>query len=190
MGPAAAEVAQIGASAREHRDLHRRGFHRLPLLAMCPIRSAVRIAIAVIVNDGFTPPAVGNTEPSQTKRFGMSQLRQSALTTLSFGVNPMRAVPARVVHVVVLPPDVLGADQLKTCAHLIERMADHCFIVVAPRIGDARECAARIDRYHRPASPDCSRSVVARRPSSARPGDCSAASPRAARRPKAPWSRS
>ena len=59
------------------------------------MRSTVRIAMLVIVSEGFTPPVVGKIEPSQTQRFGMSQLLQSALTTLVAGSSPMRAVPAR-----------------------------------------------------------------------------------------------
>jgi hypothetical protein len=53
----------------------------------------VRQAIAWIVSEGLTPPTVGNTDPSQTQRLLMSQLRQSALTTLVAGSLPIRAVP-------------------------------------------------------------------------------------------------
>ena len=53
-----------------------------PRRAIALIRSAVRQAIAWIVSDGLTPPTVGNTEPSQIHKLGMSQQRQSALTTL------------------------------------------------------------------------------------------------------------
>ena len=70
-------------------------YQRSPLAAKVRIRSAVRQAIAWIVSDGLTPPTVGNTEPSQIHRLGMSQLRQSALTTLVRGSSPMRAVPFR-----------------------------------------------------------------------------------------------
>ncbi|PRG10369.1 hypothetical protein C6Q14_04595 [Burkholderia ambifaria] len=56
-----------------------------PRATIARMRSAVRHAIASIVSDGFTPPTVGNTEPSQTHRFGMSQLRQSLSTTLVAG---------------------------------------------------------------------------------------------------------
>jgi hypothetical protein len=35
----------------------------------------VRHAMAWIVSDGFTPPTVGNTEPSQIHKFGMSHAR-------------------------------------------------------------------------------------------------------------------
>ena len=59
------------------------------------MRSPVRQAIAWIVSDGLTPPTVGNTEPSQIHKFGMSQLRQSAFTTLVSGSSPIRAVPLR-----------------------------------------------------------------------------------------------
>ena len=59
------------------------------------MRSAVRSAIAWMVREGLTPPVVGNTDPSQIHKFGMSHERQSALTTLVSASNPMRAVPAR-----------------------------------------------------------------------------------------------
>src|SRR5438067_13855858 len=59
------------------------------------IRSAVRAAMASIVNEGLTAVEVGNTEPSQTNRFGTSCERQSALTTDSEGSLPMRHVPNR-----------------------------------------------------------------------------------------------
>src|SRR5581483_7038523 len=66
-----------------------------PRAARALMRSAVRRAMAWMVSEGLTPPTVGNTEPSQTHRFAMSQLRQSALTTLVRGSSPMRAVPLR-----------------------------------------------------------------------------------------------
>jgi hypothetical protein len=62
---------------------------------MTPIRSAVRQAIAWMVRDGLTPPTVGNADPSQIHRLGMSQLRQSAFTTLNAGSSPIRQVPFR-----------------------------------------------------------------------------------------------
>ena len=66
-----------------------------PRVASALIRSAVRIATLVIVKDGLTPPVVGNIDPSQTHRLGISQLRQSPFTTLLARSPPMRAVPAR-----------------------------------------------------------------------------------------------
>src|SRR5699024_5521665 len=90
------------------RDAHRRGgqrYRQLPRLktvtqsspcaAISRILSAVRQAIAWMVREGLTPPTVGNTEPSQIHKLGISQLRQSALTTLVRGLSPMRAVPAK-----------------------------------------------------------------------------------------------
>src|SRR5690242_18343191 len=62
-----------------------------PRLASARMRSAVRHAMAWIVSDGLAPPTVGNTEPSQIQRLGMSQLRQSASTTLLDGPLPIRA---------------------------------------------------------------------------------------------------
>ena len=59
------------------------------------MRSAVRQAIAWIVSEGLTPPTVGNTEPSHIHKLGISQERQSALTTLLAGSSPIRAVPLR-----------------------------------------------------------------------------------------------
>lgn len=43
-----------------------------PRRASSAMRAAVRMAMAVMVNDGFTPPVVGKIEPSQTNRLGMS----------------------------------------------------------------------------------------------------------------------
>jgi hypothetical protein len=51
-----------------------------PRRACILIRSAVRQAIAWIVNDGLAPPTVGKTDPSQIHKLGMSQLRQSSVT--------------------------------------------------------------------------------------------------------------
>ena len=59
------------------------------------MRSAVRQAMAWMVRDGLTPPTVGKTEPSQIQRLRMSQLRQSASTTLVRRSSPIRAVPLR-----------------------------------------------------------------------------------------------
>ena len=59
------------------------------------MRSAVRQAIAWMVSDGLTPPTVGNTEPSQIHKLGISHERQSALTTLVRGSAPMRTLPLR-----------------------------------------------------------------------------------------------
>src|SRR5438067_1174621 len=59
------------------------------------MRSAVRAAMASIVNEGLTAVEVGNTEPSQIKRFGTSCARQSALTTEFAGSLPIRHVPSR-----------------------------------------------------------------------------------------------
>ena len=64
-----------------------------PLPAIVLMRSAVRHAIACIVRDGFTPPTVGKTEPSQIHRLGISQLRQFVSITLVRGSSPIRAVP-------------------------------------------------------------------------------------------------
>ncbi|CCD86220.1 Recombinase [Bradyrhizobium sp. ORS 285] len=66
-----------------------------PRRAIARMRSAVRQAMAWMVRDGLTPPTVGNTEPSQIHRLGMSQLRQSASTTLLRGSLPILAVPLR-----------------------------------------------------------------------------------------------
>jgi len=57
-------------------------FQTSPRTASARMRSAVRQAIAWIVSDGFRPLTVGNTEASHIQRLGMSQLRQSLLTTL------------------------------------------------------------------------------------------------------------
>ena len=61
------------------------------------MRSAVRQAIAWMVRDGLTPPTVGNTEPSQTQRLRMSQLRWLVSTTLRRGSSPVRAMAGVVV---------------------------------------------------------------------------------------------
>jgi hypothetical protein len=37
--------------------------------------SPIRQATAMIVRDGFAPPPVGNNDPSQIQRFGMSHVR-------------------------------------------------------------------------------------------------------------------
>ena len=80
------------------------------------MRSAVRQAIAWMVSDGLTPPTVGNTEPSQIQRLGMSQLRQSASTTLRARIvaHPRGAV--QMAGVVVLSPNVARAGGLQRLA--------------------------------------------------------------------------
>src|SRR5262249_22824258 len=80
------------AGRRTARDLR---FYRSPLAAKRLIRSAARQAMAWMVRDGLTPPTVGKTDPSQIQRLRISQLRQSASTTLVRGSAPMRAVPLR-----------------------------------------------------------------------------------------------
>ena len=50
-----------------------------------------------MVSDGLTPPTVGNTDPSQTHKLRMSQLRHSALTTLMRGSSPMRGAGASTI---------------------------------------------------------------------------------------------
>ena len=76
------------------------------------MRSAVRQAIAWMVSDGLTPPTVGNTEPSQIQRLGMSQLRQSASTTLSARIVAHARRAVEMAGVVVLRPDVPRVDRL------------------------------------------------------------------------------
>ena len=76
------------------------------------MRSAVRQAIAWMVSDGLTPPTVGNTEPSQIQRLGMSQLRQSALTTLVRGIVAHARGAVEMAGVVGLVPDLARAGRL------------------------------------------------------------------------------
>ena len=80
------------------------------------MRSAVRQAIAWIVSDGLTPPTVGNTEPSQIHRLGMSQLRQSASTTLVARIVAHARGAVQMAGVVLLPPDLARADGLERSA--------------------------------------------------------------------------
>ena len=80
---------------------------------------------------------MGKIEPSQTHRLGMSQLRQSALTTLSCGVNAHARRAGKMIGVVLLPEDVFGAHQLQAVLHLAERVLDQRLVIVAPAIGDA-----------------------------------------------------
>ena len=120
-----------------HRNLLR-GLQSSPRAAIALIRSAVRQAIAWMVSDGLTPPTVGNTEPSQIHRFGMSQERQSALTTLVAGSSPMRAVPFRWQVSSVSSQISSRAGGFERLAHEAERMRDQPLVVVAVRIGDAR----------------------------------------------------
>src|SRR3546814_18915847 len=74
-------------SSRSASDDHDRrrlviSLHSSPRAAIVLIRSAVLQAIACMVREGLTPPTVGNTDPSQIHKLGISQLRQSALTTM------------------------------------------------------------------------------------------------------------
>ena len=55
----------------------------------------MRQASAWMVSDGLTPPLVGNSDPSQTHRFGIDQLRPSLSTTLSLGSSPILHPPIR-----------------------------------------------------------------------------------------------
>lgn len=69
--------------------------HSSPRATKSRMLSTARSEIASIVRDGLTPPTVGSSDPSQIHEFGISRLRQSALTTLLRGSDPMRAVPLR-----------------------------------------------------------------------------------------------
>ena len=77
----------------------------------------------VIVSDGFTPPVVGKTEPSQTHRLGMSQLRQSELTTLVAVVAHARRA-GEMVGIVLLPKDIARADSFQADLHLAQGVLD------------------------------------------------------------------
>jgi hypothetical protein len=72
------------------------------------MRSAVRQAIAWMVSDGLTPPTVGNTEPSQIHKLGISHERQSALTTLVRGSAPHTDAAVEMAGVVGLVPEFSG----------------------------------------------------------------------------------
>jgi hypothetical protein len=50
-------------------------YSRAPRRASAEMWSPMRHASAWIVREGFAPPPVGNNDPSQIHRFGMSQLR-------------------------------------------------------------------------------------------------------------------
>ena len=90
-----------------------------------------------MVSEGFTPPTVGNTEPSQIQRFGISQLRQSASTTLLFRVaaHPRRSV--EMAGIIILRPKVPGIGGSQGPGHEFEGVIDQPLVVVAPGIGDA-----------------------------------------------------
>ncbi len=68
-------------------------------------------------SDGLTPPTVGNTEPSQIHRFGMSQLRQSALTTLRARVVAHARGAVEMAGVVGLVPQLARAGGLEASPH-------------------------------------------------------------------------
>lgn len=57
--------------------------------------SPIRQATAMIVRDGLAPPPVGNSDPSQIQRFGMSQVLPYSFVTLSPAVNPIRPPPIK-----------------------------------------------------------------------------------------------
>src|ERR1044071_6329313 len=64
--------------------------HSSPREALSLIRSPMRSALAWMVSDGFTPPLVGNSDPSQIHKFGVDQLRPFLSATLSLGSLPIR----------------------------------------------------------------------------------------------------
>ena len=74
---------------------------------------------------------VGNTEPSQIKKLGMSQLRQSALTTLSRREAHARGT-GQMVGIVVLPKDVLAPTRSRLCSS-VERVVDQAPCRYRPR---------------------------------------------------------
>jgi hypothetical protein len=81
------------------------------------MRSAVRQAIPWMVRDGLTPPTVGNTEPSQIHKFGMSQLRQSGVDDAVAAIVPHPRGAVQMGGVVVFVPELARAGQFETLAH-------------------------------------------------------------------------
>ena len=62
-------------------------------LPLCASRSALRRAIPSIEIMGLTPEALGNDDPSMTKRFRASQVSPSGLVAEAFGEPPSLALP-------------------------------------------------------------------------------------------------
>ena len=90
-----------------------------------------------MVNDGLTPPTVGNTDPSQIHK--IADVPASAIGVDHAGARIV-AHPCGAVHVtgvVGLPPDVRGIDRLQRLGHEVQRVADQFVIVVAPGVFDA-----------------------------------------------------
>ena len=82
--------------------------HSSPRLAMSAMRSPIRQASAWMVSDGLTPPLVGNSDPSQTHRFGIDQLRPSLFDDAVLGIVAHPAA-AHQVRGVVVDPQLLAA---------------------------------------------------------------------------------
>ena len=101
-----------------------------------------------MVSDGFTPPVVGNSEPSQIQRFGMSQLRPSALTTLVLRVRA-HAAGAHQMAGVVVGPQVAPARRLQHLAHEPHRMALQPLVVVRVGERDARNAQSVLVEFRR-----------------------------------------
>jgi len=68
------------------------------------------------VGDGFTPPVVGKTDPSQMKRLRMSQLAAVGIHDTRARIVAYAAGADHVAGVVLLLPDVRRADRLERAA--------------------------------------------------------------------------
>lgn len=90
-----------------------------------------------MVNEGLTAVEVGNTEPSQTNRFGTSCERQSALIIELLGSLPMRR--AEQMRCPVSHPDVFTSGSFEDFRHLLFGVRNDLLVILVVRKDDVRD---------------------------------------------------